>query len=68
MCWIVVQSCRISAGSSTSSVPGARWGSHGWVNPDGDLFLFGGFGYGSNATVPTGFLNDEIHKFYTFEV
>ena len=30
----------------------------GWVNPDGNLFLFGGFGYGSQGSQPTGFLND----------
>jgi hypothetical protein len=48
----------VATNAAASSVPGARWGSHGWVNPDGDLFLFGGFGYGSNATQPTGFLND----------
>jgi N-acetylneuraminic acid mutarotase len=44
---------------AATSVPGARWGSTGWVSPDnGNLFLFGGFGYGSNTTQPTGFLND----------
>ena len=30
----------------------------GWVNPDGDLFFFGGWGYGSSTTQGTGFLND----------
>jgi len=48
----------VATNAAASSVPGARWGSSGWVNPDGDLFLFGGFGYGSLATQPTGFLND----------
>jgi N-acetylneuraminic acid mutarotase len=48
----------VSTNAAASSVPGARWGAAGWVNPDGDLFLFGGFGYGSVATQPTGFLND----------
>jgi hypothetical protein len=44
---------------AATSVPGARWGSYGWVSPDnGNLFLFGGFGYGNNNTIPTGFLND----------
>jgi hypothetical protein len=44
---------------AATSVPGARWGSAGWVSPDnGNLFLFGGFGYGSDKTQPTGFLND----------
>jgi N-acetylneuraminic acid mutarotase len=44
---------------AATSVPGARWSSTGWVSPDnGNLFLFGGFGYGSDKTKPTGFLND----------
>jgi hypothetical protein len=44
---------------AATSAPGARWGSAGWVSPDnGNLFLFGGFGYGNTNTVPTGFLND----------
>ena len=31
----------------------------GWLSPDnGNLFLVSGFGYGSNSTQPTGFLND----------
>jgi len=48
----------VTTNAAASSVPGARWGSSGWVTPDGDLFLFGGFGYGSLATQPIGFLND----------
>ena len=44
--------------AAPTNVPGSRWGALGWVNPDGNLFLFGGFGYGSNGTLPTGFLND----------
>ena len=44
--------------AAATNIPGSRWGSMGWTNPDGNLFLFGGFGYGSNATQPTGFLND----------
>jgi Galactose oxidase, central domain len=44
--------------AAATNVPGSRWGSAGWVSPDGNLFLFGGFGYGSNGTQPTGFLND----------
>jgi len=31
----------------------------GWLSPDnGNLFLVSGFGYGSNSTQQTGFLND----------
>jgi hypothetical protein len=44
--------------AAPTNIPGSRWGAMGWVNPDGNLFLFGGFGYGSQTTVPTGFLND----------
>jgi Galactose oxidase, central domain len=44
--------------AAPANVPGARWGAVGWVNPDGDLFFFGGWGYGSSATQGTGFLND----------
>jgi hypothetical protein len=37
----------------------ARLGATGWVSPDnGNLFPVAGFGYGSNSTQPTGFLND----------
>jgi hypothetical protein len=44
--------------AAAGNVPGARWGAVGWVNPDRDLFLFGGWGYGSSSTQSTGFLND----------
>jgi hypothetical protein len=48
--------------ASTTNMPGSRWGAVGWVDPDSsagtNLFLFGGFGFGSNSTEPTGFLND----------
>lgn len=42
--------------SSGSNVPGARQGANGWVSSGGDLFLFGGQGYGTTTTL--GFLND----------
>ncbi len=40
--------------------PGARWGAVGWTDSDApnNLWLFGGWGYGSVTTDPTGFLND----------
>jgi N-acetylneuraminic acid mutarotase len=44
--------------AAAANVPGARWGSVGWVNADGDLFFFGGWGYGASTTQGTGFLND----------
>jgi hypothetical protein len=43
---------------AATNVPGARWGTVGWVNPDSDLFLFGGWGYGASSNQGTGFLND----------
>jgi len=44
--------------AAAGNVPGARWGSVGWVNADGDLFLYGGWGYGSSITQPTAFMDD----------
>ncbi len=44
--------------AAAGNVPGSRWGAVGWVNPDGDLFFFGGWGYGASTTQGTGFLND----------
>jgi N-acetylneuraminic acid mutarotase len=38
--------------------PGSRWGSVGWIDAANNLWIFGGFGYGTNNTKPTGFLND----------
>ena len=43
---------------AASNVPGARWGPVGWADSNGDLMFFGGWGYGSNLTLGTGFLND----------
>jgi Galactose oxidase, central domain len=44
--------------AAAGNIPGSRWGAVGWVNPDGDLFFFGGWGYGASTTQGTGFLND----------
>jgi N-acetylneuraminic acid mutarotase len=44
--------------ASATNMPGSRWGSVGWIDSNNNLFLFGGFGFGSNATQPTGFLSD----------
>src|SRR5215469_3598033 len=38
--------------------PGSRWGAVGWTDPKNNLFLYGGFGYGSVVTQPVGFLDD----------
>lgn len=47
---------------AATSVPGSRWGAAAWLDPDStagtNLFLFGGFGFGSQSSQPTGFLND----------
>lgn len=40
------------------NVPGSRWGSVGWTDASNNLWFFGGWGYGSKVTLPTGFLND----------
>jgi len=45
-------------GEDAKNVPGARWGAVGWTDSTGDPMLFGGWGYGSNLTLGTGFLND----------
>ncbi len=39
-----------------SNVPGARQGASTWTDSSGNLWLFGGLGYGSTATA--GYLND----------
>jgi len=44
--------------ASATNMPGSRWGALGWIDSSNNLWLFGGFGYGSVATHPTGFLND----------
>jgi Galactose oxidase, central domain len=45
--------------AAATNMPGSRWGSASWSDPTGgELWLFGGFGYGSTTTIGTGFLND----------
>jgi hypothetical protein len=39
-------------------VPGSRWGAVGWSDTNSNLWLFGGWGYGTATTDPTGFLSD----------
>ncbi len=43
--------------SATSNLPGARYGSVGWVDANGDFWLFGGDGYGVGSQ-SVGSLND----------
>ncbi|MEJ7913427.1 MAG: kelch repeat-containing protein, partial [Chitinophagaceae bacterium] len=42
--------------SSSTNMPGARYGGSGWTDPGGNLWLFGGYGYAE--TGPAQFLND----------
>jgi hypothetical protein len=43
---------------SAGAVPGSRWGAVGWTDPNNNLWFFGGWGYGSSTTDPTGFMSD----------
>jgi hypothetical protein len=47
----------LSTGAA-GNVPGSRWGARGWTDASSNLWFFGGWGYGSTATDPTGFLDD----------
>jgi hypothetical protein len=42
----------------TGNFPGSRWGAVGFSDSSSNLWLIGGWGYGTTSTVPTGFLND----------
>lgn len=44
--------------AAAGNVPGSRWGAAGWTDASNNLWFFGGWGYGSKITQPTGFLND----------
>jgi len=43
---------------AAANFPGARWGAVGWTDISSNLWFYGGWGYGSVTTAPTGFLND----------
>ena len=43
--------------AALSNVPGARWGAVSWTDAAGNLWLFGGYGYGSSVS-GAGVLND----------
>jgi N-acetylneuraminic acid mutarotase len=47
----------LAVGSTTNS-PGSRNGSASWTDLNGDLWLFGGFGYGQSTISGTGDLQD----------
>jgi hypothetical protein len=44
--------------AAAGNFPGSRWGAVGWADKSDNLWFFGGWGYGSTLTQPTGFLND----------
>jgi hypothetical protein len=43
---------------SETNNPGARQGAMNWLAPNGNLWLFGGYGYGTALTNPPRWLND----------
>jgi hypothetical protein len=47
----------LSTGAATN-MPGSRWGAVGWSDANSNLWMLGGWGYGTSTTDPTGFLND----------
>jgi Galactose oxidase, central domain len=47
----------LSTGAA-GNVPGSRWGAAAWSDAHSNLWIYGGWGYGSVTTDPTGFLND----------
>jgi N-acetylneuraminic acid mutarotase len=42
--------------AAAGDIPGARYAADSWIDTSGNLWLFGGFGYGSTGAV--GYLND----------
>jgi hypothetical protein len=42
----------------TGIFPGSRWGSNGWIDAAGRLWLYGGWGLDSTGTNGNGYLND----------
>jgi len=49
--------------AAAGNVPGSRWSGAGWSDSNGNIWIFGGWGYGSTLGQGTGFLNDvwEFH-------
>jgi hypothetical protein len=47
----------LSTGAA-ANFPGSRWGAVGWRDANSNLWLIGGWGYGTSTTDPTGFLDD----------
>jgi hypothetical protein len=44
--------------AAATNGPGSRWGPVGWSDASSNLWFFGGWGYGTVTTDPTGFMND----------
>ena len=44
--------------SLTSALPGSRWGASSWIDENGNLWLFGGWGLDSTGTNGNGALSD----------
>jgi Galactose oxidase, central domain len=49
--------------AATTNIPGSRWSPAAWTDFNGNIWLFGGWGYASAIAQSTGFLNDvwEFH-------
>jgi len=49
--------------AAPGNFPGSRWSSASWSDSNGNLWIFGGWGYASTIAKSTGFLNDvwEFH-------
>ena len=47
----------LSTGAA-ANFPGSRWGAAGFSDTNSNLWLIGGWGYGTSTTDPTGFLDD----------
>lgn len=43
---------------ATTNIPGSRWSPAAWPDANGNIWLFGGWGYASTLAQSTGFLND----------
>lgn len=54
--WTWISGSQSTNQSTTASSPGARYGGSSWTDSDGNLWLFGGYGYDASGTL--GYLND----------
>ena len=55
--WTWVSGSPLINQASTTAMPGARYASVSWLDPQGNLWLFGGTGY-AQSTLTSGELND----------